>query len=403
MKRSVLFILVLFCFVNHSFAKIHFIEVRTQTEWEEVLASAKVKDKVIFTEIYADGCEPCQELDSKAFLDNDLYNYINSELIAVKFSSFSDFGLKFTELNEVNTIPVLYFMDPSGHIISEEIKGYRTAGKILQTAKYYKEQYGKLMSMKEDFYSINRNQNITLSYAFMLLHLKYVEEATVISNQYFRNLDIFSYSPEEWTLVKQYLSDVNNPITQKVIAESASFKAANGKEEVDAYLSELFKYNYTLAIQNKDRKQLENTLLMVDKIDFTNMGFQHLSSIQMVEFFRISYFERIGDWTSYAQKVVDYVANNQVIDTDMRSFIQNFYLFVDDTDLMLVADSWAYNLLKKDKVFDNYIMYSLTQHKTDNKPKAFKLLKKAEKKAVTENDHKTIANVTQAYGLELIP
>ena len=402
MRKSVLIAFILLFTFSYSFAKINFIEIDTKPQWEEVISTAKKENKIIFAVIYAEWCEPCQELDAKTFLDNDLSTYMNANLLAVKISSEKSFGKDMIEKRQIKNVPVMYIMDPAGNIISEEIRGYRTAGKLLDAATYFKQQYQKLLDLKEEYYSIKRNHDIELSYAFMLLHLKYAEEAEVVANQYFRNIELFSYAPEEWTLVKQYVNDVNEAVTLKVVAESDAFKAVNGKAEVDAYLGDLFRYNYALAIQKRDVKQLENTLLLVDKIDFSDAGLMYLNKYQIREFFRISFYERINDWNSYAKTVDDYVANNQVDDKDMRNFIQNFYIHVIDIELMDKADSWASKLLKKDKIFQNYVLYCLTQYKTGSKSKAFKLLKKAEKKALTEDDFKVIENIKQEFGRDLI-
>jgi thioredoxin-related protein len=402
MRNLLVFILLIVLSTQALQAKVHFIQVETPSQWEAVIDTAKKYDKIIFADIYAEWCEPCQELDNKTFLDKELYNYFNQNLLAVKIASDTEFGLSFVEKHELRSVPVMYFMDPAGNIISEQIRGYRTAVKLLEAAEYFNEQYHKLLQLKEEFYGPKRNHTITLSYAYMLLHLNYFEEAGVIADQYFTNVDVFSYSPEEWILVKQFVNDINNPLSLKIAKEADAYMAVNGKEDVTKYFDELFRYNYALAIQEKDEARMENTLLLVDKIDVTSAGLYGLETEQLRDFFRISFYERLGDWKMYAEKVVEYVGDNEVTDNDLRNFIQNFYLFVDDSDMMIIADSWAFNLLKKEKIFENYVMYCLTQHKTSNEKKAFKLLKKAEKKAESEDELKTIDTIKQQFGQEIL-
>lgn len=114
--------------------------------YEKGMAAGKEEGKKIFLHFYADWCRYCKQMDSKAFSDNAIVGYLNSNFIPIRVNS--DKQSKIAMKYRVRGLPTTWFLRENGdkivwrpgYIGEDDLLGYL---KFIQTDSY------KHMSLKD--------------------------------------------------------------------------------------------------------------------------------------------------------------------------------------------------------------------------------------------------------------
>ncbi|MFZ5552199.1 MAG: thioredoxin family protein [Bacteroidota bacterium] len=83
MKKSILFLTLVFCGIQFSQAQIKWMS------WEDAIKANKKEPKKIFVDLYTSWCGWCKVMDQKTFTDEKVIKYMNDNFYAVKFNAES--------------------------------------------------------------------------------------------------------------------------------------------------------------------------------------------------------------------------------------------------------------------------------------------------------------------------
>ena len=119
MIRSIAFILLAFLLQNNS-VNAQGIEFFHGT-WEEALAEAKAKDKVIFIDAYTTWCGPCKMMAKNVFTDIEVGTFFNQNFINVKLDMEKELGLSLKSKLNVRVYPTLLFIDGSENVVHKAV------------------------------------------------------------------------------------------------------------------------------------------------------------------------------------------------------------------------------------------------------------------------------------------
>jgi thioredoxin-related protein len=62
----------------------------TSGSWEEIKAKAQQENKLIFVDLYFQGCMPCAEMDKRVFPDSTVSDVLNSHFVNFKTDVFKE-------------------------------------------------------------------------------------------------------------------------------------------------------------------------------------------------------------------------------------------------------------------------------------------------------------------------
>ena len=87
---------------------------------EAAIALAKSEKKPVFIDFYADWCAPCKVLEESVFMDYDVAEYMNKNVINVRVNIEKGKGASIKEQMYVRVLPTLLFLDSNGDEIARK-------------------------------------------------------------------------------------------------------------------------------------------------------------------------------------------------------------------------------------------------------------------------------------------
>ena len=85
--------------------------------WDEVLAEAKKKRRLVFVDAYTTWCGPCKMMARNTFTDSGVGEFHNENFINYKFDMEKGEGLELSVLYDVKVYPALLFVDSEGNLL----------------------------------------------------------------------------------------------------------------------------------------------------------------------------------------------------------------------------------------------------------------------------------------------
>ena len=96
------------------------IKFRMETQFANVLEEAKMENKLVFIEFYADWCMPCKMMEKEVFSNNEIGKFFNKEFINIKVDTEKDNGPDMAAIFEVHALPTLLFVDEIGRVVERQ-------------------------------------------------------------------------------------------------------------------------------------------------------------------------------------------------------------------------------------------------------------------------------------------
>ncbi|WMI64130.1 DUF255 domain-containing protein [Aestuariibaculum sp. YM273] len=132
---------------NSTFSQTHFVK----ESWENVLDIAKKENKLIFVDLYFNGCFPCKQMDDKIFPDPKVAMVLNEAFVAFKSDIFKeDIGKRISRKYGVALYPSFIVLDSTGNTL-EVTSGYHTVEQFIGLLNKAKE---KAVSKEFKSYSV---------------------------------------------------------------------------------------------------------------------------------------------------------------------------------------------------------------------------------------------------------
>lgn len=115
-KRKILGLLILIMSAsNYVQAQTEF----TKGTWEEIKEKARHENKLIFVDLYFEGCMPCAEMDKRVFPDTTIGRLLNTHFVSFKTDVFKeDIGMKLSMKYAVSGYPTFLILAPEGEAVS---------------------------------------------------------------------------------------------------------------------------------------------------------------------------------------------------------------------------------------------------------------------------------------------
>ena len=90
---------------------------------KEALAKAKKENKLVFMDVYAVWCGPCQQMTSRVFPQKKAGDYFNANFVNVKFDAEKGEGVDIARVYGVKAYPTFLLLDGDGNEVGRIVGG----------------------------------------------------------------------------------------------------------------------------------------------------------------------------------------------------------------------------------------------------------------------------------------
>ncbi|MDF1867622.1 MAG: thioredoxin family protein, partial [Saprospiraceae bacterium] len=289
-----LFTLALMLFVGTSQIFSQGIEF-FQGTWDEALALAKEKDKIIFVDAFAVWCGPCKRMAKNVFTQEKVGDFYNSNFINVKLDMERGEGLKFRQKYPVGAFPTLFYIDYTGEVV-KQVRGAQQADPLIQLGSSVLKSIDRSGQYAEEYEKGNRNPELVYKYVQSLN--KAGKSSLKVSNEYFRDD-----------------RDMTNELNIQLLFESTV--------AADSRIFDLFAKNYIAIGKVKGLQAVNERVLMAcsktasKAIEFQTLELLEEAKEKMEKYYParadkfglendMAYFRKIGDHKSFLKSCQAY-------------------------------------------------------------------------------------------------
>ena len=315
----VVLILVVFRFSNAQ--EIRFIDnggiIFETGTWEEVLKTAKEKDKPIFVDAYTVWCGPCKWMTANVFPTEDAGNFYNGHFINYKLDMEKGEGVGFAKKYEVRSYPSYLFFNSEGELIHRSA-GSKPVEAFIEDGENALNPDRALYSLKAKYDDGDRSDELLYEYAYALRNADLKNTQEVAKEYLETQSDDDLLSEKNWKFIEKLVYDINSHAFKYLEANSEKFSEKYGANDVYKKIG-LAKLQYYMAEKN---------------------------------------------WKSYSEVAFKILDNDKVNDAGFLNEVAwTFYENVDDTGLLEKALNWAKRSIEIEEDYYNTDTYAALLYK----------------------------------------
>ena len=213
--------------------------------WEETLAEANEKNKLIFVDAYAVWCGPCKKMSKQVFPQDKVGEYFNTHFVSLKMDMEKGEGPKFGRKYPVKAYPTFLFISPSGEVVLS-VTGFRQADAFIEVARKAVERYDPSTELAKQFEKGDRSFETVLAYVKSLNNSG--KSSLAISNQYLREKEDLT-EEQKLAFIFEAAIESDSRLFDLFIENRTSLNQLKSKEEVDQHI--------TRACSNTVKKAIE--------------------------------------------------------------------------------------------------------------------------------------------------
>lgn len=337
--------------------------------WQEALDRAAKENKYIMVDAYTDWCGWCKVMDKETFTDPDVAAVVNENFIPVKINFEEGIGIDLSMKFRVNSYPTILFFNPSGQLVHIQ-HGYMSPNQL------FIDECNKALAIKDKrvFGFDSRDLNVPFPEFYRTSFLQgddraWPEEEEVVA---FLDEQRDLFSEVSWSVIWRFQG--GEKYKTFLLENQKKYAELYGEEEVsDAALSIVSRMVYTAA-KDKDEKQLEKALGMLDTY-FGDREDKDRLKLRLQQ----RYYENVGDWKKYARVSRTFIEDAEEFDAnETNSICWTLYENCDDKEVLAKAVEWMKPVLVAEPQNWLYIdTYAALLYKTGNLAEAEKQAREA--------------------------
>lgn len=272
--------------------------------WEEVLNTAKEKDRPIFVDAYTVWCGPCIWMTANIFSTNDAGDFYNGYFINYKLDMEKGEGVDFAKKYEVRSYPSYLYFNSKGELIHRS-GGSKPVEAFIEDGKNALNPDRALYSLKAKYDNGDRSEELLYEYAYALRNA-YLKNTQEVAKEYLETQsDDDLLSEKNWKFIEKLVYDINSHAFKYLEANSEKFADKFGASDVYKKIG-LAKLQYYMAEKDwKSYSEVAVEILDNDKVD--NAGF--LNQVAW------TFFENIND-TEMLEKALNWAKRSMEIEED---------------------------------------------------------------------------------------
>lgn len=360
------------------------IEFAHDKSFQELLASAKAQNKLIFIDCYTSWCGPCKRLAAQVFPDSAVGAYYNANFINAKFDMEKGEGVTLAGKFEIRAYPTLLWVDYEGKVKHKVVGGLDPTGLIQNGKKAVDPTPGILSNMKAQYNQGTRDVNFLADYLNILQN---ADEATeVIFKEYLDKL-----SPKDLSEAKHsktifnLTNSLKSPGLAYVVKNKNFYTGTMGADAYNNKITQIAAKAATEASKANDPEMFNGAIELIKANKSAN-------SDEKVLKLSMDYYSRMNDWVNYDKNasayIKKYAAKNATV---MNDVAWNYYINVNTEALLAKALKWSYEAVLLDNKYTNNLTYAYLRYKLNDYKEAEKACDYAILRAQEENVQPTSA------------
>jgi thiol-disulfide isomerase/thioredoxin len=363
--------------------KIDFTEIKSEADWNNVLAMAASQDKPVFLDIYATWCGPCKQMDALVFASADVAEFYNEKYINTKIDGESEFGLKLVNEFQLRGYPTMYYLG-SDKFLYSKLVGFRQPQVFLDFGKKVDENKTNLRTYTNAFEQGTLIGEDVKNYLDLLTQLDDKDRLAELSGLYINSLSEEDISnPANKGLILNSDLKFESEVFRRILDNPTQFSELWGEEEYQNFLEKVFIEALHRAAEDKNeefRDKLGNELMSVY---FRNDP----ESIIYGKFLTRKLYHAINeDWEIYISEIEEYYKNEKLGDMDF--LVQEIYQILrnqySSPELLEAASTWVAIIIETAPTFEPFYLGSIIYAYLANTEKANEMIAQAEKLAEGE-------------------
>ncbi|MEM6724640.1 MAG: thioredoxin family protein [Bacteroidota bacterium] len=369
MKKSmILLVLLAFTLSLSAQSGIQFANL----SWSEALAKAKSEDKLIFVDAYTTWCGPCKAMDKNIFSLASVGNYFNENFVNVKFDMEKGEGLKMATAYEVAAYPSFLFINGEGDLIHKGL-GYHQEDQFVALGEAANDPTRQLIMLRKSYLRGDQSADLLMNYTKALFDIG--------DRNYRKVAEEYLQTQKDWSTMDNmdfilgYANNLNGKGYEYLINNRPAFNTLFGEEQVTSRIV----YKIQSEIYNGEEA------ISLDQISsYYEEAVPEIAEGLVYEF-KLDYYLRAGDVDKFAMTAVMYLDKFPANNPDLLNEIAwNFYLAVEDENLLKKALAWAQESVEMESQFFNNDTLGALYYKLGKKKKAKKHLQTAIDMAIAE-------------------
>lgn len=152
--------------------------------WEEALAEAKAKDRLIFVDAYAVWCGPCKRMAATTFKDEKAGKFYNANFVNMKIDMEKKPGRKFGKKYPVGAFPTLMYIDGDGKLV-HKVTGAQKTEAFIKLGKFALSKIDNSAEYAKAYEEGDRSPELVYNYVKALN--KAGKPSLKIANEYIRS------------------------------------------------------------------------------------------------------------------------------------------------------------------------------------------------------------------------
>lgn len=368
MRKFFLPFIIIICslFTETHASRIKFIEVDELDQWEKFLLLADQNKLGILVEICDYGSIGCAQMHAGAFRDRNLSNYINENFISISIPAESEFGKQFGVAFPVMAYPTYFFGSPD-EVFFEKIEGVVSAELFSTVAKKSVIQATEYPQLIDAYF----NDALTKSQWLNLLDITELNkgqlEAQALAREFMLVLDEKDLADTTyWPFITRFCVDENNAIFKTVKSNPELLKNAYQKFDMESYMTNVFNFNLSMAIFERDSFKMERQILEVlPKMDLDSVPIEDLELRT-----RQTFFAETFSWDNYVMITKKYVVAKDTLKAQyFQAFAQQLLESYEEPEAIRAAEKLIDEAVALEKNFEILMLKAYLQA-NDNKIEA---------------------------------
>lgn len=347
--------------------------------WNDALAMARQKRKVIFVDAYTTWCGPCKMMNRNTFPDNKVGALFNAQFINVKLDMERGEGIQFGNQYEVIAYPTLLFINHEGEVV-HKVLGYRGPKELLQEAgaALRPENNLDLLSLAFEQGTTDRDTLRMLAMTWQSVEDRRAYEA---GDRFFKTItkDKELLEEDNWEAIQALTYDLQSREYQYLLDKQQAFIRRYGYQPVlDKVYSLLKKAAISSALTRND-------VAYQQALDIANRRLKDdgRTAIRL----QMTYTEAAKDWTGYSARAAEYFDRFIITQPkELSNAAKLFYLHVSHEEMLEKALGWVQQSIALENAGYNHLVQAQLLAKLGRKEEALRQAYRAKSLAETEGE-----------------
>lgn len=314
MKRSLLTLMLTLGTLLGANAQNRSIDFKHEGTFEDRLAEATKKNKLIFFDAYTSWCVPCKMLAKNVFTVDSVADYFNANFINVGYDMEKGEGIALKKRfeSDITAYPTLLFINGKGEIV-HKIVGSASAKEFMELARPALNPELSLRGLAQKFEKGDRSLSTVTAYFKTLSTANDAAKTKEVSTAYFDALPVVEFNkPAVWDLMAKYLFNIDSKTFKYILSHRNELSQIRSEAKVNAYiLGNLSREVGGLSVAYYSKKPVdaakEAWLVKTLETIKNNQTGELLAKMSLIS------SRNKGDWDAYNKAMIAMISNAEPV------------------------------------------------------------------------------------------